>query len=157
MSNLSHIPVSSYNLGRLSLVIPKELQPQIKEFYYKWDSRNQEKTKFNLGYPISLYEYPFCNNYKQQEQWINAIKSIKQKYKGEIILEWNLNNLFSRNAYFICFREWRGENCFLVMIQEEKCILHYSNKVKCLPNDIPQKDDHTNSIIKNIYNFLYVI
>jgi len=53
-ANFSHIPTSHYNLGRLSLVIPKELQPQIKEFYYVWYSRFNERKDLAFGYPISL-------------------------------------------------------------------------------------------------------
>lgn len=153
MSDLSRIPTSHYNLGRLSLVIPKELQPQIREFYYKWDSRTEDKFDFSFGYPISLREYPLSSGYSQHEQWISTIAHIKQKYKKKIFLEWNLNNLFTHNAYFICLKKWRGECCFFVFVQEIKCILHYTYIATSRAKETPKNDEHTNNIIKNIFNF----
>lgn len=153
MSTLSHIPTSSYNLGRLSLVIPKELQPQIKKFYYKWYSRTEANYNFAFGYPVSLQEYPLDNGYSHHEQWVKTIVNIKQKYKKKIILEWSLNSLFSRNAYFISFKEWRGEISFCILVQESKCILHYIHKRDCRANEIPKKDNITDNIIKSIFDF----
>lgn len=152
-ANFSHIPTSHYNLGRLSLVIPKELQPQIKEFYYVWYSRFNERKDLAFEYPISLQELPLDNYNNHQEQWVNTITNMKQKYRRKILFEWHLNALFSRNAYFMCIKKWSGEYDFIIMIQKTKCILKYIHSAILLPHEMPKKDAVTDNIIKNIFNF----
>lgn len=124
MSNLSHIPTSSYKLGRLSLAIPDFMLPQICKFDYTWDSRTSRNESHHLGYPISIQEYPYNNMDNKRDEWGNNITQIKNKNKKRLIFDWDVSSVFKLPSYFICINKEAALFCYYVVLLENQCILH---------------------------------
>lgn len=141
-------PLSTYEVGRLAITVPQSMKPLVTESKYTWDSRTPANESYVLGYPITLWEQPYANRHNADAELAAAIAAVRKKAAEDLILEWDVSQIFGLPAYFLCYEFDGPIYQFHVILKANPCLLHLEGHQSYDQAEKPQKNAETEGVLQ---------
>ena len=141
-------PLTTYEVGRLAISVPKSMKPLITETKYRWDSRTPHNEEYVLGYPITLWEQPYAAHYNEDAEMAAAIAAVRKEAAEDLVLEWDVSRLFGLPAYFLCYKYDGARYSYHVILRTNPCILHLEGYRSYARPAKPEKNAETEGVLQ---------
>lgn len=141
-------PLTTYEVGRLAISVPKSMKPLITETKYRWDSRTPHNKSYVLGYPITLWEQPYAAHYNEDAEMAAAIAAVRKEAAEDLVLEWDVSRLFGLPAYFLCYEYDGPIYKFHIIMQSAPCLLHLEGEHSYRWPAKPEKNAETEGVLQ---------
>lgn len=143
-------PLISYEIGRLLVTVPQSLKPVIESTTFMWESDYYEGSLRCpvMGYPITLWEQAYKTRNNSNAELLAIVGEIRKKNREEIVLEWDVSQLFGAPAYFICYSNGLPRYDFHVIIASQLCLLNIRGLGYYVTPEIPTNGSDTAEILQ---------